>query len=59
LKAGANLDNPISFLLFFFLIVPFVLANVTNYVMERRKADEDLRENNNPLKELLVKIDKS
>ena len=56
------MDNPISFFLFFFLVVPFVLMNLTNYRKERRKADEDLqallRENDDLLKELLAKMDK-
>lgn len=53
------MNNPASFILFFFLVVPFVLMNMTVYRKERRKADEDLqallRENNNLLKELFAK----
>lgn len=53
------MEGPISFFLFYFLVVPFVLMNMTAYRKERRKADEDLqallKENNNLLKELLAK----
>jgi flagellar biosynthesis protein FliP len=49
----------ISFFLFFFLVAPFVLMNITGYRKERRKTDEELRsllkENNNLLKEFLAK----
>ncbi|MCI0556334.1 MAG: hypothetical protein L0287_35785 [Anaerolineae bacterium] len=52
------MDNPVSFFLFFFLVVPFVLINITAYRKERKKADEDLqallRENNSLLKQLLL-----
>lgn len=53
------MDGAISFFLFFFLVVPFVLMNVTAYRKERKKADENLqallKENNELLKELLAK----
>ena len=53
------MEGPVSFFVFFFLVVPFVLMNMTTYRRERRKADEDLqalwRENNTLLKELMVK----
>jgi pilus assembly protein TadC len=56
----APIDGPISFILFFFLVVPFILINITAYRKERRKADEDLqallKENNNLLRELLAKM---
>ena len=54
------MEGPVSFFLFFFLVVPFALMNITAYCKERRKADEDLqallRENNNLLKELLATV---
>lgn len=54
------MDGPISFFLFFFLVVPFVLMNITAYRKERRRADEDLqallKENNHLLKELLANV---
>lgn len=53
------MEGPVSFFLFYFLVVPFVLMNMTAYRKERRKADEDLqallRENNSLTKELLAK----
>ena len=53
------MEGPVSFILFYFLVVPFVLMNITAYRKERRKADEELqallRENNNLLKEFLAK----
>lgn len=53
------MEGPVSFFLFYFLVVPFVLMNMTAYRKERRKADEDLqailRENNSLMKELLAK----
>ena len=53
------MDGTVSFYLFFFLVVPFWLMNITAYRKERRKADEELRmllqENNVLLKELLAK----
>ncbi len=53
------MEGPLSFFLFFFLVVPFALMNFTAYRKERRKADEELqsllRENKNLLKELLAK----
>ena len=54
------MDGPLSFFLFFFLVVPFVLMNITAYRKERKKADEDfralLKETNDLLKELLTKM---
>lgn len=45
--------------LFFLVVVPFILMNITAYRKERRKADEEfkmlLKENNDLLKELLAK----
>lgn len=53
------MDGTISFFLFFFLVVPFWLMNITAYRKERRKADEELqallRESNDLLKELVAK----
>ena len=53
------MEGPVSLFLFYFLVVPFVLMNMTAYRKERRKADEDLqailRENNSLMKELLAK----
>ena len=52
------MEGPISFFLFFFLVVPLALINLTTYRKERKKADEDLqmllKENNDLLKELLA-----
>jgi hypothetical protein len=57
------MDGPLSFFLFFFVVVPFVLINFTAYIKERRKSDEELqillKENNDLLKELLAKIKSS
>jgi len=54
------MDGPISFILFFFLVVPFLLINITAYRKERKKADEDLqallKDNNNLLREMLTKM---
>jgi len=54
------MDGPISFILFFFLVVPFLLINITAYRKERKKADEDLQallnDNNNLLREMLTKM---
>ncbi len=54
------MDGPLSFLLFFLVVVPLVLMNITNYRKERKKAEEDLqallKENNELLRELLAKI---
>lgn len=54
------MEGALSFFLFFFLVVPFILMNITAYRKERKQADEDLqvllKENNNLLKELLVKM---
>ena len=51
------MEGPLSFFLFFFIVVPFILINMTAYIKDRRKADEELqallRENNNLLKELI------
>ena len=51
--------DPLSFILFFFLVVPFGLMNFIAYRKERRKADEELqallKENNKLLQELLEK----
>lgn len=55
------MEGPVSFILFYFPVIPFVLMNIAAYRKERRKADEELqailRENNNLLKELLTKDD--
>lgn len=52
------MEGPVSFFLFYFLVVPFVLMNFIAYRKERKKADEELqallRENNNLLKQLLL-----
>ena len=57
------MDRPISFFLFFFLVVPFVLMNMTAYRRERQKANEELqallKENNDLLRDLLVRIKSS
>ncbi|HLO32160.1 MAG TPA: hypothetical protein VK249_23630 [Anaerolineales bacterium] len=57
------MEGPLSFFLFFFLVVPIVLINITEYRKERRKADKELqallRENNDLLKELLAKSKQS
>ncbi|HEX9331471.1 MAG TPA: hypothetical protein VF896_06270 [Anaerolineales bacterium] len=54
------MEGPLSFLLFFFLVVPFVLMNITAYRKERKKANEELQEllqqNNSLLKDLLAKL---
>ena len=54
------MEGPISFVMFFFLVVPFLLMNITAYRKERKKADEELqmllRENNDLLKELLARL---
>jgi len=53
------MEGPLSFFLFFFVVVPFVLINFRAYIKERRKTDEDLqellRENNELLKQILAK----
>jgi cbb3-type cytochrome oxidase subunit 3 len=53
------MDGAVSFFLFFFLVVPFILMNITAYRKERKKANEEiqalLKENNDLLKELLAK----
>ena len=38
------MEGPLSFFLFFFVVVPFVLVNMTAYIKDRRKADEEIRE---------------
>ena len=47
-----------GFFLLFFVVVPFLLMNITAYRKERKKADEELqillKVNNNLLKELLA-----
>jgi hypothetical protein len=57
------MEGPLSFFLFFFVVVPFVLINMTAYIKDRRKADEEvqqlLRENNNLLRELLERTSRS
>jgi hypothetical protein len=57
------MEGPLSFFLFFFVFVPFILINATNYIKERRKADEELqeilRENNNLLKQILERTQSS
>ena len=51
------MEGPLSFFLFFFVFVPFILINATNYIKERRQADEKLqellRENNDLLRQIL------
>ena len=53
------MEGPLSFILFFFVLVPFVLMNIMAYRKERKKADEELKEvlkeNNKLLKEFLDK----
>ena len=53
------MEGPLSFFLFFFVVVPFVLINMTNYIKERRQADENLqvllRESNDLLRKLIAK----
>ena len=57
------MEGPVSFLLFFFLVVPFALMNIMALRKERKKADEELqallRENNDLLKELIEKTKSS
>jgi preprotein translocase subunit YajC len=57
------MDGPLSFLLFFFLVVLFALMNIMAYRRERKKADEELqallRENNKLLKESFEKTNPS
>ena len=57
------MEGPLSFFLFFFIVVPFILINMTAYIKDRRKADEELqtllRENNNLLRELIEKTKSS
>ena len=38
------MEGPLSFFLFFFVVVPFVLMNMTAYIKDRKKADEDARQ---------------
>jgi preprotein translocase subunit YajC len=53
------MEGPLSFILFFLVLVPFVLMNIAAYRKERKKADEELKElleeNNKLLKEFLDK----
>jgi cbb3-type cytochrome oxidase subunit 3 len=53
------MDGAFSFILFFFVVVPFVLINITAYRKERKKADEELqallKQNSDLLNELLAK----
>jgi cbb3-type cytochrome oxidase subunit 3 len=53
------MDGAVSFFLFFFLVVPFMLINITAYRRERKKENAELqallKENNDLLKELLAK----
>ena len=53
------MEGPLSFILFFFVLVPFVLMNISAYRKERKKADEELKElleeSNKLLKEFLDK----
>jgi len=55
------MEGPLSFFLFFFVVVPFVLINFTAYIKERRKADEELqtllKESNELLRDLIAKIE--
>jgi hypothetical protein len=57
------MEGPLSFFLFFFVVIPFVLMNMTAYIKDRKKADEEyqqlLKENNNLLRELLERITRS
>ena len=57
------MEGPLSFFLFFFVVVPFVLINMTAYIKERRKADDELqqllRENNRLLAEVLERSARS
>jgi hypothetical protein len=53
------MEGPLNFILFFFVLVPFVLMNIAAYRKERKQADEALKEllkeNNTWLKEFLDK----
>lgn len=57
------MEGPLSFFLFFFAFVPFILINATNYIKERRKADEELqellKENSELLRQILEKTKSS
>jgi hypothetical protein len=48
----------LNFFLFFFVVIPFALMNITAYRKERKKADQELQallqENNSLLRELLA-----
>ena len=63
LEKESTMDGPLSFLLFFFLVVLFALMNIIAYRRERKKADEELqvllRENNKLLKESFEKTNPS
>jgi hypothetical protein len=51
------MEGPLSFILFFLILVPFVWMNIAAYRKERKQADEALterlKENNKLLKEFL------
>jgi hypothetical protein len=51
-----------SFLLFFFVVVPFGLMLANNYIKHRKKVDSELitlqKENNRLLSELLERLEK-
>jgi hypothetical protein len=53
------MEGPLNFILFFFVLVPFVLMNIAAYRKERKQADEALKEllkeNNKLLKKFLDK----
>jgi hypothetical protein len=59
----STMDGPLSFFLFFLLVLPFALMNIMAYRKERKKADEELqallRENNELLKEFVDKTNPS
>jgi hypothetical protein len=59
IRKETTMEGPLSFFLFFFVFVPFILINATNYIKERRKANEELqqllRESNDLLRQILEK----